>query len=721
MYITNIIMISFLSFLSLYYFVNYLLRLKINSEKYNLYFSLLGIFLILYISLKVFFGSWNDELKYYNFIVYSIIFVITYFGAQLISTLLGLSKRIKIFFYISYILILIVVIENLIRAIFLPIGKVKLYIYFFLDVGLVSISHLILIVCSFIGFIKKRDKNLVNTFEWIGFLTLIIGGNLEGIVPAFHNNFIFFVILPMLLTGVSILIKFNSEFKELIYLKNSLEEEVDSQTKQLKNAVREKIDFFINYTHETKTPLTIIKNNLAIDMEKRGRSPEMEHVMYNVDKLIKNTNNQLDFEKLDRNQVFYDHDQIINLSELLNEKIHMFKNVVKEKKININSNIQDDIYVKIDPLAIDRVLNNLLDNAIKYNKNNGSIEISLNSSNKKAILKIKDTGIGISEVQLSNIFKPYYQLSHKKRNTQGIGMGLSIVKKILDDVNGEINVKSDPKESSTFTINFDSIKDVEKKAANKEKLSSPGEVIKINLLEEKHDKDKHTILIVDDDLEIIDLFQKYFYDIYNIFYGVNGKDALEKIEKMPVKPDLIISDIMMDIMDGYEFRKELLKKDEYKYIPFIYLTAKTSKQDVVYGYQNGIIGYIKKPFELEELYLLINNLIDFIDLFKNKYLKNNDYNDNELLLKFKEMIDQFISNNSENNFNSLCFKYHISPSEKKVLSLVLKDYEDKEIADKINLAYDTVRTHIRNIRAKCNIKSKAELKRMFLAQTNKGF
>ena len=74
---------------------------------------------------------------------------------------------------------------------------------------------------------------------------------------------------------------------------------------------------------------------------------------------------------------------------------------------------------------------------------------------------------------------------------------------------------------------------------------------------------------------------------------------------------------MMDIMDGYEFRKELLKKDEYKYIPFIYLTPKTSKQDVVYGYQNGIIGYIKKPFELEELYLLINNLIDFIDLFKN--------------------------------------------------------------------------------------------------------
>ena len=183
--------------------------------------------------------------------------------------------------------------------------------------------------------------------------------------------------------------------------------------------------FFTNIAHETKTPLSLIKNYFSDYLKTVPITKELIIIKQNIDKLSRNLLNFLDTEKLNKMMDIYDHDQIIDLSNILKQMMSLFQPFALKKNIKIKSNIQENLFIKINPYAIDRILNNLIDNAIKYSKDtDGHINMVLKSIADNNIMEISDTGIGISEDQIPFIFSPYYQILHKKQNIQGVGLGL---------------------------------------------------------------------------------------------------------------------------------------------------------------------------------------------------------------------------------------------------------------------------------------------------------
>ncbi len=387
---------------------------------------------------------------------------------------------------------------------------------------------------------------------------------------------------------------------------------------QIEKLHQQKAVFFINLAHESKTPLTIIQNSLEEYIRKTEFTQDLKEIKYNIDLLLKNMVNFLDSEKLQKGQMFYNHDEIFLFSEFLSRKLPLFEASVKKKRINLAYNISPNISIRADSLAIDRIVNNLLDNAIKYTKEEGSIEVNLKTEDNNTIFTVRDSGEGITKENLQAIFNPYYQISHKKRNIQGIGMGLFIVSEIVKSLSGKILVESREGKGSSFTLTLPRaiLKDGEtvKEAAG---LSVPLAQPDYEEIEnpEKTDPYQNTILIVEDNISLLLQLRKNFLPLYNVFCAKNGREALEILDKSQ-NPDLIVADIMMDEMDGYELMEHLKQNEERKGIPFLFLTAKTASTENIQGLKSGAIDYIYKPFSMEILSAKVEALIQYQKLKK---------------------------------------------------------------------------------------------------------
>lgn len=486
--------------------------------------------------------------------------------------------------------------------------------------------------------------------------------------------------------------------KKLEILTNTLEAKVIDRTKELKETIEQRTNFFINFAHETRTPLSLISNYLykLEDQVDKINNKEIKNsvdiVLNNYEKIQKDIVNYLDIEKLESGKMLYNNIYVIELKSILEPKIQLFKKYAESKNIKLLSLI-DDARVKIDPFAFDRIINNLLDNAVKYNKKGGEIRVGLKTENNKATLKVQDTGLGIDKEHLENIFKPFYQISHEKSNIQGMGMGLSIVKQIIDQFGGEINVESEKGKGTCFTIIFN-LSD-EKSNAGQIEIKNDYRNKEIKLLPDKDfDENKPVIFIIEDNIELLSHLQKEFYDIFNVYVSVNGKDALDKITKIP-KPDIIISDIMMDEMDGYTFCKNIKDMDEYKNIPFIFLTAKTMEKDKVSGYIKGAFDYIVKPFNLKELYFKIDLIIEQNKINKSRIL-------NEISEDKKSKTDRLLSD------------YRITVQELNIINLIKQGKENKEIAIELHVTEGTVKNHLKKIFLKTRVKTRTELIKLFL-------
>jgi len=493
---------------------------------------------------------------------------------------------------------------------------------------------------------------------------------------------------------------------------NNLEKKVAQRTKELLKANKQKTRFFINLAHETKTPLTLIKNYLEKYISDKGIDSDLRIIKYNIDKLLKDMINFLDSEKLLKGKLFYNNDQIINISEILENKILIFKEVAFKKNININFEIQKKIFIKIDPYGFDRIINNLLDNSLKYTDENGIIDIKLKSINNKIVLNIKDTGIGISENYLKNIFDPYFQLSHKKRGNQGIGVGLSIVKQILDKIGAQIEIKSKVNKGSEFILYFNKCNipfDNEELKDNNFNFNIDSDVILIDLKEGKYDSSKNNIFIIDDNIEMLSFLQLSLWDKYNVYFAKNGREALDKIKSIPT-PEIIISDIMMDELDGYQLITKIKNIYEYNDIPFIFLTAKSTSEDKIKGLLRGAVDYIYKPFLIEELIAKIDSIISDKKIQKEKninLIKNKVFN----ALKINN-----IKNNTAGDFldyDKIYKKYGITKREKEIITFLLQGLFNKEISNELNISIRTVEFHIHNIYKKFNVENKIELIKFF--------
>ncbi len=608
--------------------------------------------------------------------------------------------------------------------IFVVISGIILHSFYFLGnkkIEMLSIHQFIIFSYALIFFILliwqiiklKQWKSLQNRLLIISLIILLLSMIIMSVIMILKEVLSEFMIytpfLFMCLVFNFILTKtFNNEHKELGNLKNNLEYEVLEKTREIKELYKQRENYFVNIAHEIKTPLTLIDSYVEKYIKDYGENQEIEVIKNNIKKLKKDMLNLLSMKNFEQGKINYNHNQIISFSYVLEEKVKTFRNACLKKEIKIRGNIEKDIYIKIDPYALEQIINNLIENACKFNKDKEIIDVGLESINKIVCFSVKDRGIGIDKDKLEHIFTPYYQITSSKQNIQGVGMGLSIIKKIIESINGHIEVESQVGYGTTFKIYFNEYKP--KKEDNievfHETMKPVINISNLSLLKDSNVEDnKFNILIVEDNIDMLYFLHENLKKTYNVFYAVNGKEAFEEINNIK-KIDLVISDVMMDIMDGFTMIRKLSEDERFFDIPVIFLSANQEIESKMKGLYLGALDYLIKPFVYEEL---LSKTETILKLQKSK--------EKSIIKKMAEEVKNIMNNKKNNEKKSLdeiIVEYNINQQEKEIIELIIKEnLQYKEIAYKINLSIRTVEWHIGNVYKKININSKKELIKFF--------
>lgn len=498
--------------------------------------------------------------------------------------------------------------------------------------------------------------------------------------------------------------------RQLLNWNTNLQNEVDKRTKELERANEQKTNNFINLVHETKTPLTLVNNYLEEYINKYGSVEELEIIKGGVDKLTRDVISLFDIERFTKGIDVYNHNQIANFTEIIKSSLVLFEYYCKKQIISCHKNIEENVFIKADPNAIDRIVNNVIENAIKFSNNEGKIEISLETIGDKIHFSVKDAGIGIPPDFQKKIFEPYYQINHKKTGLQGMGLGLPIVKKVVDSLGGQIHIRSNPAETPGTEVTIILNKHV--LAENEVPASSPLEskfripnVERFEIVDSPYFPNRPSILLIEDNKAMLHFLSKKLSGKYNIFCSLNGADALKKLHELRVIPDLILSDIMMDRMDGFAFAKAISEQEEYNHIPIIFLTAKSTPTDKLKGLRLGAIDFIPKPFSFEELNQKINTILKNIGNQKRAILNSSIANLKNLNRVNPAPEDVKFSAKFEQN----CKLYNLTSREIEIVKLIIKGAKYKEIAKTLFIADRTVTTHIQNIFEKIGVSNKVEM------------
>jgi signal transduction histidine kinase/DNA-binding NarL/FixJ family response regulator len=570
--------------------------------------------------------------------------------------------------------------------------------------ALFIIRSLIISVRDKYGHLNKQNRKEANLLflsivPWIG-LPLVSYFDLNQATEATITNLGFLLLLVLQVNDQVSQLKI--EHEQLLGWNSKLHDEVDKRTKELEKIIEQRTYFFANLTHETKTPLTLINNYLNEYINTKGSCEELMLVKRSITKLTSDITSFFDLERFNKKIPFYNHEQVCDFSEIICDDIKLFKKYAQNKSVVIYEDIASPVYIKADPAAVSRIANNLIENAIKFTKDNGIVEVSLECNNDKIHFSVHDYGIGISAEMHHKIFEPYYQACNEKKNNQGMGLGLPIVKNIVEALSGSIQIESEPskKEGTTFTVILPAYQVPNKHCAKRKKISDTIALSKAEtIVERQYDESLATILIVEDNINMSNYLVKKLMVKYNVYAAYNGNEALKKIKNLPVLPDLIITDIMMDKMDGYHFADIISKNPLYNHIPFIFLTAKSTLQDKIKALKIGALDFMQKPFLIDELIQKTDTILRIVIRQKTLFFKT----------AFKSLSQKELNMNGADLFNRNCEYFHLSSREINISKLICQGYKYKEIADQLFISERTVTTHVQNIFEKVNVKSKIEL------------
>lgn len=287
-----------------------------------------------------------------------------------------------------------------------------------------------------------------------------------------------------------------------------------------------------------------------------------------------------------------------------------------------------------------------------------------------------------------------------------MGTGLPLVKSILNGISSQISIDSKVNNGTMVIITFirEMVKESEKrKIIDQIELEIPDVQRNFQLQPDTYDREKKTVLVVEDDIRLLYFMQNIMVKDFNFFYARDGQEALRKLKVIP-KPDTIVSDILMEIMSGYEFFIQLKKKEEMQDIPFIFLSAKTDIAEKLKGLKHGAVDYIDKPFDIEILIAKIKALIRDHEIYKQKA---EEYTVDRItrFLKTRE--------NTHINYSLLYSMYQLTNREREVIHHILNCMNNREIAEALFVSLDTVYKHVQNIKEKCKINDKLKLFKLF--------
>lgn len=384
-----------------------------------------------------------------------------------------------------------------------------------------------------------------------------------------------------------------------------------------------KIKFFTMIAHEIRTPVSLIIGPLEKIMKSSIPMPavlrdDLNIIDRNSQRLLFLVNQLLDFRKVEQEGITMRYASQ-NIRQLLQAVCERFKPFITQHGAHLEVEYPDaDFTAMVDSEAITKMISNLLTNASKYTKDKVVLSCIVQPEQHTFVVKVTDNGIGISKEDRKRIFKPFFQAMDNK---PGTGIGLSIVKSIVESHNGCIEVESEINKGSSFivTLPIEQVgAEVQEGEAGVLNPAIPEDILS-ETLPVMSSKNKPLMLIVDDNEEMLNFLSSSFSAQYSILTAEDGMEALEKLKEHEVT--LIVSDWMMPRMDGVEFCKALRADQSISHIPFILLTAKTDTNSKIEGMDCGADAYIEKPFSMQYLEACIKNLLDLRNLLRQKFSK----------------------------------------------------------------------------------------------------
>jgi len=454
---------------------------------------------------------------------------------------------------------------------------------------------------------------------------------------------------------ITILVFFWRQSNNRLKLSHSIELEKAFRRRD-KEIHEAKLVFFTNISHELRTPLTLLiapLDKLIANESNLIKQKTLKLISKNANRLLLLVNQILDFRKTEKGEMKLQVQELI-LTDWVDEIIQSFDEMAKEKEISLKLECQNEIErVWIDSSLMEKVCFNLLSNALKFSHSGGKVDFILRVNEKWLTINVIDNGIGIQNESKEQVFNRFFQektlLSSGNKQT-GTGIGLHLVKSIVELHHGVISLSSEPGIETVFTVavpcNKDSYEPGEifsVKPSINDVLNSD-EIISSNTKLGKADGLLPQVLIVEDNDELRDYLQEALSDRFNVLSCVNGQEAVDMAHKLNI--DLIVSDVMMPVMDGFETCKMLKSDIETNHIPIILLTAKSGFDDMIQGLEYGADAYISKPFNLNHLVAQIYRILENRAILRSKYvqpmislLKENKESADS---KFMDEITQFI-------------------------------------------------------------------------------
>lgn len=391
---------------------------------------------------------------------------------------------------------------------------------------------------------------------------------------------------------------------------------------------RVKSQFFANISHEFRTPLQLI---LAPLQKREAISPEETHMMErNANRLLRLVNQLLDLAKAEMGMLTLNY-QWGNLIGFLRQTARYFEPMAAAKKLRYQIDLPTtEPLMAYDRDKLEKIVYNLLSNAIKFTPVGGQVTIQAEVEPETGLrLVVSDSGIGIPESLQNRIFDRFYQIDPSQtRAFGGSGLGLALTKELIELYKGSIYVESQPESGSTFVVLLPLKADAPPTAYGMDMAvrtadQHPGIAITApDLLAEVEQtvvdgEDKPTLLLVEDHPELNNYLRQQLSDRFRVVQAMRGDEGLEMARR--VVPDLIISDVMMPVMDGFSMTRHLKEDDLTSHIPVILLTAKDDVDSRKEGFEGGAEQYLAKPFALDELVARINSLLTRRDLLRKKY------------------------------------------------------------------------------------------------------
>lgn len=434
-----------------------------------------------------------------------------------------------------------------------------------------------------------------------------------------------------------------------------LQERVDEQTIALKKAAEQKSRFFSGITHELKTPLSLIVSPLEDILEKEERIPDHStrnrlHLMHRSGRQLKNLVDQiLDVTKLNSDAIKLTL-KPVNLPELTRQIIGQFQSKLEQEEIKLLFESDPiDEWIFLDTSAWERIVINLLSNAIRFSPRNSTIYVNVQNRGDQVALQVKDQGMGIDEKDAEKIFEYLYQ-AESANATGGTGIGLYLVKGLVEHMGGSIGLTSKIGEGAEFTV---TLKKGNSHFRNSDTVVHEPWTGKISLVKKASQntglslyKEKkrtvETVLVVEDNYDYRNYLASVLSEHYNVITSSEGNEAFNILREK--EANLVVSDVMMPGMNGLEFVGKLRKQEEYRHLPVIFLSAKNHEIDVETGLSTGADIYLTKPIQSKLLLSQVAAVLRREKILRSGQINEIKSSESELANQIREIVYRQLAN-----------------------------------------------------------------------------